>query len=267
MKTKTLQKYWLIFWKFRKLRLMSMMEYRGDFFFWSFVSIMWTIFNFFFFNLIINVSGQIGGWSKPEMYVLLATFTIVDGFTWSFFYHNMRMYVSSIFSGELSYHLVKPIDLQYLVSVQDNSYTNIFRLIIGIGMLVISLQQMHWQFSLIQVILYVFFLIVSLFFIYCVWFLMTTLTFWFDKLDNIIEVIPSARRIWQVPRTVYSGFASTIMTVILPLGLISSIPSEFFVGRASLWWSIYFLIFTVILFIFTRWFFSFGLRKYSSVGG
>ncbi len=264
---KTIKKYWLLFWKFRQLRLMTLLEYRGNFFFWTTVSVLWTIFNFFFFSLIINVNQGMAGWSVAEMYLLLAVFTILDGFTWSFFYHNMRIYTESVFSGELSGHLLKPADAQFILSTQDNSYTNVLRIGIGFGVLTWSIIQLPTQPSFWSLLLFIFLFFISLLFVYSLWFIISTFAFWVEKLDNINEIMPSARRVWQIPRSVYTGIASTLFTVILPIGLISSIPSEVLVGKFSLGWTLYFIGFTFVLLIASRWFFHFSIKKYVGVGG
>jgi ABC-2 type transport system permease protein len=261
-----LHRYWQIFWQFRRLRFMAMLEYRADFFFWSFISIMWTVFNFFFFDLILGATGMIGGWTRPEIYVLLSTFSILDAFTWSFFYANMNDYTDSVFSGELSMYLTKPIDAQYLLSIKENSYNNVFRFVIGIGILIWSVGQLPYKLTPLHWLGYLGLLSISLLFIYSLWFLIATLSFWVDKLNNLNEVVPQSRRMWQVPRSIYTGLASVLFTVIVPLGLVSSIPSEILVQKLEYNWTLFFIGITIFLFGLGRWFFQVSIKKYSSVG-
>lgn len=238
-----------------------------DFFFWTFVSAMWTGFDFFFFFLILQVNGTIGGWSTAEMYVFVSTFTLIDAFFWSFLYANMRVYTRQIFSGDFTHVLLKPIDAQYLVSVQDNSYTNVSRLIIGTAALLWSLHQLPYRVTIANAVLYLFFLCVSIFFLYCLYFLIATCAFWFEKLESISDMLPSSQRLWQVPRSIYTGAASVFFTVLLPLGLIVSVPSEILLGKNIWQIALYFLAFTCALFLIGRVFFLYSTRKYSSLGG
>ena len=258
--------YFQVFWQFRKLYLMRMMEYRQDFFFWSFVSLMWTAFNFFFFTIIVRLSGNIGGWNEGEMYLLMSTFTILDAFTWSFFYHTMMSYTNAVYSGSFDIFLVRPINTQFLIAVHSNSYNNIFRLLVGAGALIWSLKLLHLTPSFWQILAYLLLLATALFFIYNIWFIIATLAFWIEKLNNINDIIPALRRTFQVPRSVYTGVASLIFTVFLPFGLISSLPSEVLLGKASLSWILYFAFATLISFVISRLFFKFSVKKYSGVG-
>lgn len=262
---KTLKKYWYLFWKFRALRFMTMLEYRMNFVFWSVISFMWTAFNYFFFSLLLGVKGEIGGWNTAEMFILLSTFTMLDAFVWSFFYHNMQDYTGSIFNGKMTMTLTRPINTQFLVSSQTNSYTNIPRFFIGFVMVIKTIIDYNMKVTPIGALLYITFFCVSLLFIYSLWFFIATCTFWTDKLDNINEVIPATRRVWQLPREVFQGVFSLAFTIVLPLSLISSLPSELLLGRASMNWIIYFTVFTFALFALSRWFFTFSLRKYSGI--
>jgi ABC-2 type transport system permease protein len=262
---KTLKKYWHLFWKFRALRLMLLVEYRVNFIFWTVISIMWTIFNYFFFSLLLGVRGEIGGWSNSEMYILLSTFTMLDAFVWSFFYHNMQEYTSSIFNGQMTMTLTRPVSTQFLVSLQTNSYTNIPRFLIGLTMLIKTAVNARISVSFSTVFLYLAFFCLSLLFIYSLWFLVATCTFWVEKLDNINDVVPNSRRVWQLPREVFQCVFSLAFTIVLPLSLISSLPSELFLGRAQWEWILYFVLFTFVLFLTSRWFFLFSLRKYAGI--
>lgn len=261
---KTIQKYWRLFWYMRKLHAMRMMEYRADFFFWLFVSTMWSIFNVFFFTIITTVSGNIAGWSLYEMYLIMGVFNLIDAFIWSFFYNNMLEYTNGIFSGELNKVLLKPINTQFWLMTQNNNYANILRFILGLAVTIWAAQQLQLQPSVWQIALFTVMLSISICFVYFLWFIVSTLSFWVEKLDNINEIVPNVRRTFQVPHQVYTGLASTVLTVILPLGLLSSVPSEILIGRVSSWQTVgYLALFTMGLILVSHLFLKLSIKKYS----
>lgn len=260
-------KHWQLFWFFRRVSLMKLMEYRTDFYFWMVVSVMWTSFNFFFFSLLINLQNSLGGWTRWELYALLSVFTMLDAFTWSFLAQNMWSYTAHIFSGSLGTTLVKPIDAQFAMMATETSYNNVPRFLIGLTALGWSLYQLGVQLTVGTVALFSLTFLAALLFIYSLWFMVSTLAFWVEKLDNINEIVPAFRRLWQVPRSVYLGLASTIFTVILPLGLVSSLPTEILLHRVSGPWITYFLIVSGFTFVLSRLFFHYSIKKYTSVGG
>lgn len=263
--SKMTSKYLTLFWHFRKIQLMKQLEYRGDFIFWSLISVMWTFFNFFFFDLIASVNNGIGNWNPDQITILIGVFTILDAFTWSFFYHNMQRYTQMVFSGELNQLLSKPIDTQFILMTQTNSYNNLLRLAVGIGMIGWTLPKLGIQLGLLSLISFLAVLLVALTFIYFLWFTMSTLAFWVEKLTNINEVIPSFRKIWQVPRQVYQGVVGLLLTIVLPLGLIVSLPAEVLIQKTSFEWIGYLTLFTIGLICFSRWFFIISVKRYSGI--
>jgi len=260
-----INKYLRLFCLFRKISFMKLSEYRSDFFFWTLISTMWTAFNFFFFALLINLNQNIAGWGEWQLYLLLSVFTMLDAATWSIMGDNMWQYTNDIFSGRLSVLLLKPIDFQFAVMTQSNTFNNLPRFFIGLFALIYSANQLKLSLSLTQVALFILSFLSAFLMIYLLWFIVATLAFHVERLDNINEIVPSLRRIWQLPRSIYSGIFSTIFTVIIPIGLAVSIPSEIILGQ-SYNWTWYLIFWTLGLFLFSRAFVKFSLKKYTSVG-
>jgi len=258
-------KYWHFFWQARKIHLMRTLEYRANFVFWTVTSIAWACFNFFFFGLLINVNNGFAGWSTFELYTVVAIYTMLDAFIWSVFHLNMQAYTSSIFSGDLNTLLLKPIDTQFLLMTQNNSYTNVARFLLGLTVLIYSLLQLGVVPSIWQILVFIFTFSTGLVFLYNIWFMLSTLAFWVDKLDNINDILPSMDRIWQVPRGVFTGSASMLFTFIFPLLLVTSLPSEVLLNKVTWPGPVYFFLVTCITALASRFFFQYSIQRYSGI--
>lgn len=261
-----MKKYWNIFWKFRKIQFMKMMEYRGDFFFWLIVSIMWTIFQYFFYSLILGNSKSVSGWSYDEIIVLLSFFTMLDAFTWSVFYPNMISYTDAIYEGNLSSLLLLPINSVFIILTQEANYHNVPRFFIGLTILINTLIKMQIELTFYQIILSAIVFITSIIFIYSGWFILATLSFWVEKLKNINEIMPGFRSIYQMPANIYTGITGLIITFIFPLGLVTTLPSEIILGRLDVKLILYFIVFTAIFSKITLSFYNYSIKKYSGIG-
>ncbi|MBP7700678.1 ABC-2 family transporter protein [Candidatus Woesebacteria bacterium] len=261
-----MKKYWKLFWHFRRTQLMKMMEYRGDFFFWMAVSVMWTAFNFFFYTIIIGNSKTISGWTYDEVLVLLSIFTMIDSFTWSVFYPNMINYSESIYQGNLSKLLLSPINSIFMILTQEATYHNVPRFFIGLVVLLKTLNKMNVEIFAVQIFLAIFVFGCAIIFLYSTWFILATLSFWAEKLTNINEIMPGLRAVYQMPAGIYTGITGFIITFIFPLGLVTTLPSEIILGRNSTAQIIYFFFFTILLANLSIMFYKFSIRKYSSVG-
>lgn len=262
-----MNKYWQLFWKFRAIHLMRMMEYRGDFIFWTVVSLMWTGFQFLFFHLLLNVSDTIGGWTRYEIYALLGIYMTIDSLTWSFFANNMREYKRAIYDGSLSRYLIKPISPIFMTLTQTNSYNNVPRFLVGVLTVGWALSQLGVTPSLWQLLGAIGLWLVSASFLYAGWFLVTTGAFWAERLDNITEIMPALRSFYNYPRTIYTGLAQTILVYTIPIAAVASLPAEVLLARTDWGLISFFVIFTLGLATISHWFFHYSIKKYISVGG
>lgn len=243
-----------------------MMEYRGDFFFWSFVSLMWTFFNIFFFRLLISVNDNIAGWNEYELYAFMGIYTMVDAVFWSFFYSNMSEYRTTIYDGKLSNLLLKPISPIFIILVQRNSYNNMPRFFIGLGLLLWSLNSLGISPTIEQIFTFSVVFITALIFIYFGWFMITTLAFWVERLNNIIEIMPGLKQIYQFPASVYTGIFSFVFTVLFPILMATTLPAETLLRQTNWTMTAYFMVFTAGLIAASLRFFNFSVKKYSGIG-
>jgi ABC-2 type transport system permease protein len=245
---------------------MRMMEYRGDFYFWSTVSTMWTGFNFFFFTLLFTVTDSIAGWSQMELYAFLSIYMVIDALTWSFFAQNMWDYKSSIYSGSLSTLMLKPIHPIFMLLTQRNSYDNLPRLIIGAVVLFWSLNSLQVFPSILQILLFLFTMGLTITFLYTGWFFFTTWAFWVERLDNATEIMPAFRTLYEYPRQIYSGLLAIFVSGIFPIAFVVTLPAEVLLGRFS-WGNIfYYALFTFGFALLANRFFYYSVKKYTSVG-
>ena len=257
-----MKKYVIIWTQMMKISIQRMVEYRTDFVLWSAISLFWTLFALLFYDIVFLQTPTIAGWSKPQVYLLIGVYMIVDSATWGIFWRSIKTYVDSIFDGKLDFVLVQPIDSQFQLSVKYASFTQVPRLCIGIFLALKYLPPIN----LFQFVMFLILMVIVLLIIYLLWFLTATITFWVEKLENITEIVPSLRRIWNFPSDVYSGPLGTLLTVILPLALISTTPTRFLLHDYAWNEVITLVVFATILFVITRFFFLYSLKKYSSVG-
>ncbi len=267
LRSPSLRKYWSIFKTFRSLSLQKMTAYRQDFFFWVFVNTLWTAFNFFFFSLIINLNAPLAGWARWELYLLLGFFTMLDSAMWGIMNVNLSHFTQLVFNGELSGWMTKPIDLQFFAMTSKNTWSSLPRFFIGLAAVIVALQQLEIVPSLLQIFLTTVALLAGFVFLYSLWMILACLSFFVEKLDNINEIIPSFRRIWQLPSDVYSGFFSTFFTVLVPLALLTTVPTELILGTALGWQLIWLCTIALIALILSRFVLQYSIRHYTSVGG
>ena len=257
-----MRKYLTIWIHSVKISAQRTIEYRTDFFLWALVSFGWTIFSLLFYQILFLQTTTVAGWNKEQMFAFVGTFMIIDSATWGLFWRNIQVYTEAIFSGSMDFLLLQPIDAQFRLSTRHIGFTNLPRTIIGIILVARHVPQQ----SLTSIVFYILIILLSLCIIYLLWFFTATFTFWVEKLDNVVEIVPTLRRIWSVPAEVYSGPVSAILTIVVPLALISTTPTRVLFHHYQWNEIITLLVFTIIFFMMTRKFFFLSIKKYSGVG-
>lgn len=262
-----MKKYWKLFLAFRKIQFMKMMEYRSDFWFWMFVSLMWTAFNYFYFGLVFSQGKGIEGWSYDQIMLLISFYTMIDAFTWSVFWPNMSEFTKEVFNGEMSKYLVKPVNTIYLVLTQRATYHNIPRFIVGFYVLIHTINKLGITPSLWQILLTLIVFCFGILLIYSCWFILAILSFWVERLTNINDVMPQFRSVYQVPVQVFTGLPGFVFSFIIPLGLVTTVPSEIILGTQNMKFVVYLIFMSLVFFGIAVKFFNHSIKKYSSVGG
>lgn len=262
-----MKKYWSIFFALRKIQLLRMLEYRADFFFWAFISLMWTGFNYFYFGLIFSKGNGIEGWNYDQIMLLVSFYTMIDAFTWSIFYPNMQAYTKEIFNGELSRYLLLPVNSVYLILSRHATYDNLPRFFVGLFVLIHTINKLNLALSIWQILLSIIVFCFGILLVYSCWFILATIAFWVERLENINEIMPQLRTLYQVPASVFTGIPGFVISFIVPLGLITTLPSEIILGSQNNFFIIFLILSSLAFFAIAVIFFKFSIKKYSSVGG
>ena len=257
-----MRKYFNVIHRVFSLSFQQFLYNRADFLMWMAVSVGWTLFTIVFYLAIFSQTTSISGWSQREMMVFLGVYMLIDTFTWNFFYSNMMKFATSIHSGSFDYVLMKPIDPQFFVSFQYVGVSNILRAVTGVALIVMNLD----AFSSGALLLSSIFFVIALIFQYCFWIMSACLAFYFERMQNSVEIVAAMRRFWSMPSDIYRGLLSAILTIIIPFALITTIPAKILIGKTWLEHLIPFLLATVFFFMLARFIFIRSIKRYSGAG-
>src|SRR4029078_6241998 len=102
--------------------------------------------NLGFYLLIFQYTPSIGkntGWGEWEFFAFLATTMLVNSLVQAFFMPNCEEVSELIRTGGLDFALLKPIDTQFLISLQKVDWSALASFGAGLFLLVFSLVQLH----------------------------------------------------------------------------------------------------------------------------
>src|SRR5271154_1086325 len=139
--------YWRVFLTFARNSLVRDMTFRWNFIIECVSSLSWMMMNLGFYVLIFRFTGEIGdgtGWGKYQFFVFLATTLFVNSVVQAFFMPNCEEFSELVRTGGLDFALLKPIDTQFLISLQKVDWSSLANLAFAIGLLAYSLAQLHF---------------------------------------------------------------------------------------------------------------------------
>ena len=134
-----------MFLTFARNSLVRDMTFRANFIIECVTSLSWMAMNLGFYLLIFQFTHAIGmrrGWGKYEFFVFLATTLFVNSLVQAFFMPNCEEFSELIRTGDLDFALLKPIDTQFLISLQKIDWSSLSNFFFAVGLLVYSLAQL-----------------------------------------------------------------------------------------------------------------------------
>src|SRR5204863_8548636 len=106
-------------------------------------------------------------------------------------------------------------------------------------------------------------LTIGAFLFYCFWLIVTTGAFWLVRMEHVLELFEGVYQTGRWPIGVYPGWLKYSVTFLVPVAFAVTVPAQALTSRLHLQTFLIALGFAAALFAFTRWFWRFGLRRYS----
>jgi len=99
--------------------------------------------------------------------------------------------------------------------------------------------------------------------VYCFWLIVTIGAFWVVRMEHVLELFEGVYQTGRWPIGVYPAWLRYSVTFLVPVGLAVTVPAQAVTSRLHWHTMLVALFFSAALFAFTRWFWHFGLRRYS----
>jgi ABC-2 type transport system permease protein len=175
----------------------------------------------------------------------------------------MQRLMEEVRDGKLDFALTKPEDSQVLVSIRDVRIWRAVDVIGGGAVLAYGIRGLEAGVGFGDGLLFVGLLALGAVTIYCFWLVIATLAFWIVNVWEIIELFQGVYLAGRFPVSIYPGWLRFGVTFLVPLAFAITVPAEAVTSRLEASTVALALGFAVALFAFTRWWWGFGLRRYS----
>jgi ABC-2 type transport system permease protein len=250
-------------WLYLKIGVLNELQYRVNFFVSLFQALIQVGTGLAVLSLVYSHTSTLHGWTKDELLALLGVQILLGGVIHSFVQPNMARLMEDVQQGTLDYALTKPADSQLLVSVRQVRIWQVVEVVSGLVVLLVGLAGVKASVGLADSASFAVALVFGVTMIYCFWLVITTVAFWVVRMDHVLELFEGVYQTGRWPTAVYPGWLSYTITFLVPVGFAVTVPAEALTSRLHVAWLLGAAAFACGLFLFTRWFWRYGLRHYS----
>ena len=265
------RQYRRVFGTFFRNSLMRELTFRSNFFITLLTRGFWFSVQVIMFDLIFRNVNRINDWSREEYFGFMATGMLVNAIVEAFFMPNCARFSELIRTGDLDFALLKPIDTQFLVSLEKMELAMISQIGFALGLLVYSVWGANHRVSPREVVMYVFLIAAAVTFFYSLMIGLAATSVFFGRNQGLLDFWFYVTIFARYPSSIYSGSPTAevfrfLFSYVLPILLVITVPSRVLLGKAlePSWLGLMTLISAIISFAISRTIFHWSLRHYRS---
>jgi len=269
--------YLRVFLTFIRNSLVRDMMFPANFIIESISSIGWLAMNLALYILIFNYTDSLGGsggagWTKFEFFVFLATSLLINNVVQMFFMPNAEEFSELIRTGNLDFALLKPIDTQFLVSLNKVDWSAAANVVLGLALLMYSVPRLDgFTPSPAAFLLYPLYLAMGILIMYSIMIGLAATSVWLGRNQSLYDFWFYIMNFARYPLEIYHGPAGNwlrwTLTFILPVLVVVNVPARLLAKplQAQYAWLAAFAILATAASLFaSRWIFQRALLSYRS---
>jgi ABC-2 type transport system permease protein len=272
--------YFRIYLAFARNSLVRNMTFRMNFLIECVSSVTWTLMNLGYYFLVYRFTESIAGWEKWEFFAFLATTMIVNSLVQAFFMPNCEALSELIRTGGLDFAMLKPIDTQFLISLEKVDWSSLANFAAGLILLTVSLVRLTTAspdplvLSPISAVLYVFYVLCGVAIMYSLMIALSATSIWLGQNRSLYDFWFYITNFARYPMEIYSGPWGTPLragfTFIIPILIVVNVPAQIIARPIApdgtrVWpLAIFALLATSLSLLASRWVFQAALRHYRS---
>ena len=171
------------------------------------------------------------GWTLPQMIVLLGVYYVIQGGVSLLFSPSFERLMEHVRVGTLDFHLLKPVNTQFLVSTRHLKVIRGADLLLGLAVVIVGLVQVGEQVGIAQALMFALSLIFGWALVYSLLLGLVTLSFWFVRVENLLAIFWAFTEAGRFPVDVYPLWLRVSLSTVVPIGIAVTAPANVIAGR------------------------------------
>jgi len=236
-------------------------EYQVNFWAGLALSFFWMFWAAAGLAVYFQYTGDLFGWTYPELLVVIGLFFTVNGIRQAVFQPNLQQVTDYVRLGTLDFLLTKPVDAQIMVSLPRLNMGNLLDPLLGMVFTIVGfvLSDTPIGMNLVQ---FVMLFVSAILALYALMVLLMALAVRIVGGTELQRIAYGAVELSRFPVQLYRNPLQTILTLV-PIILLTTLPAEALLGRLSPYWLVAGPAVTVLSLVVARFAWRRAIRAYS----
>jgi ABC-2 type transport system permease protein len=258
--------YLSIIWHFLRASLQQELAYSTNFLISLLYSLLSLVTGVIGIMVLFSQIESIGGWTFASTLSILGVYMTLSALRGLFISPSLDALAGmdgDVWTGNLDYQLLRPIDIQFLASFRQWRPFALLDLALGLGVIGAAILQLPNTLTAAQVLSFVASLLLGLLVLYSLLLAFAGLVFWSPGFlfgwvfDGIYEMA-------RYPVNLYPGWIRLILTWIVPVGVMTTVPVRALTGGLTPGLFIGSFVLAMALFCGATLLFRTGVSRYAS---
>ena len=213
--------------------LTTELEYRAAFLANGLLSLFWLGWAGLGARAYFRFTDSVRGWTYEELLVVMGLFFAINGLRQAIIQPNLARMAEYIRLGTLDFLLTKPISSQFMVSFRHVGIYNWLDPILGLGLVIFGLVRRGQPVPVIGVAGFLVLGFAGVAIMYALALAVQCLAIWSIGAEGLDDVIQGMVEAGRFPVDLYRGMVRALLTFIIPVALLTTLPAQALLGRSS----------------------------------
>ncbi|MCX7772327.1 MAG: ABC-2 family transporter protein [Clostridia bacterium] len=209
---------------------------------------------------------ELNGWTLTETLALFGVYLVVQALKDLAFGPSMNALAGlggELWTGSFDFTLLKPVPTQAYVSIRKWSLWSLFDLLLGLGILAYAFIALGQTVTVLDILLFMLSMLVSLSIVYAILLFLGSAAFWYLG-TPLLWIYESIMQMGRFPVGVYPGFLKLVLTWVIPVGFMVSVPAQAIMGKLGMGELLGGIVLAAVMVLLASLFFRKSLKRYSS---
>jgi ABC-2 type transport system permease protein len=261
---------------FARNSLIRNMMFPANFIIESISSICWMLMNLGFYLIVFNYTRQLGvddgAWTKYQFFVFLATTMLVNSAVQMFFMPNAEEFSEMIRTGNLDFALLKPVDTQFLISLQRVDWSSAADFVVALVLLIYAVPRIDgFSPSSSAILLYPLYVVLGTLIMYSVMVTLSATSVWLGRNQTLYDFWFYITNFSRYPLEIYDGpigiWLRRAFLFVVPVLVVVNVPARLLAKPLRpeyAYLAVYSIVAALVCLAASRWVFQRALESYRS---